>query len=80
MATVDIQVPLELWDDAEKTGSIVIWLYKDGAKVTEGEVIAEMLFEKATFELVAPATGTLHIAVEPEVPVALGDSIGTITT
>ena len=80
MASVEIRVPDNLWDDRDKTGSIVLWLYKEGAVVKEGDVIAEMLFEKATLELPAPASGKLHIAVEAEVPVALGDLIGSIET
>lgn len=80
MASVEIRVPDNLWDDREKTGSIVLWLYAEGASVKEGDVIAEMLYEKATLELPAPASGTLRIGVEAEVPVALGEVIGTIET
>lgn len=80
MATVEIKVPTELWDDKERTGSIVMWLYKDGSHVKEGEVIAELMYEKATFELEAPASGILRIGLEPEIPLSLGDVIGTIET
>lgn len=74
----EVTVPLDLWDEDDKTGSIVMWLYPDGAKVTQGQLIAEILVEKVTLELEAPATGTLRIAVEPEVVVNKGDVVGTI--
>ncbi|MFN3592394.1 MAG: biotin/lipoyl-containing protein, partial [Thermaurantiacus sp.] len=66
MAT-EVSIPTDMWAEDEKTGSIVIWLYKDGAAVREGDLIAEVLVEKVTLELEAPASGTLRIRVEPEV-------------
>ncbi|QMW22277.1 lipoyl domain-containing protein [Sandaracinobacteroides saxicola] len=74
----DVRVPLDLWDEDDKTGSIVMWLYPDGAQVKEGELIAEILVEKVTLELESPATGTLRIRVEPEIVVNKGDVVATI--
>jgi len=65
----EVRVPGNLWDEDDKSGSIVVWLYQDGARVKEGDVIAEMLVEKVTLELDAPASGILRIKVEPEIPV-----------
>lgn len=77
MAT-DVAIPNDLWEEDGKTGSIVMWLYPDGAQVKEGQLIAEVLVEKVTLELEAPATGTLRIKVEPEVVVDKGDVVATI--
>lgn len=74
----DIIVPEGLWSEPDKTGSIVVWLYPDGAEVKEGDVVAELMVEKVTFEIEAPATGKLRIAVEPEVPVELGAVLATV--
>lgn len=74
----DITVPEGLWSERDKTGSIVVWLYPDGAAVQEGDVIAELMVEKVTFEIESPAAGTLRIAVEPEVPVEMGALLGTV--
>lgn len=74
----DVTVPLDLWDEDEKTGSIVLWLYPDGAQVSQGQLIAEILVEKVTLELEAPASGTLRIKVAPEVVVNKGDVVATI--
>jgi pyruvate/2-oxoglutarate dehydrogenase complex dihydrolipoamide acyltransferase (E2) component len=71
-------IPADLWDEDDKTGSIVLWLYADGARVKQGDLIAEVLVEKVTLELEAPATGTLTILVEPEVVVNKGDTVAVI--
>ncbi len=77
MAT-DVIIPTDMWAEDDKTGSIVIWLYKDGAQVREGDIIAEVLVEKVTLELEAPTSGTLRIKVEPEVVVNKGDLVAVI--
>jgi pyruvate/2-oxoglutarate dehydrogenase complex dihydrolipoamide acyltransferase (E2) component len=74
----DVIVPPDLWDEDDKTGSIVLWLYPDGARVEQGQLIAEILVEKVTLELEAPASGTLKIKVAPEVVVNKGDVVATI--
>jgi pyruvate/2-oxoglutarate dehydrogenase complex dihydrolipoamide acyltransferase (E2) component len=74
----EVRVPLDLWAEDDKTGSIVVWLYPDGAAVKEGDLIAEILVEKTTLELYAPATGTLTISVEPEVVIDKGELVATI--
>ena len=74
----EVRIPEGLWDEGEKTGSIVVWLYSDGATVSEGDVLAELMVEKVTFEIDAPSGGTLRIHVEPEVPLEKGTLIATI--
>lgn len=76
--TTEVRIPADLWDEDDKTGSIVLWLYADGATVKQGDVIAEVLVEKVTLELEAPASGTLRIRVEPEVVVNKGDIVAVI--
>lgn len=74
----EVRVPLDLWDEADKTGSIVVWLCPDGAAVSEGDLIAEILVEKTTLELLAPATGTLRICVQPETEIDRGQLVANI--
>ena len=74
----EVRVPDQLWAEDDKTGSIVVWLYPDGAHVNQGDVIAEILVEKVTLELEAPASGKLTIKVQPEIPVDKGDIVATI--
>ena len=74
----EVRIPLDLWDEDDKTGSIVVWLYPDGATVKENDLIAEILVEKTTLELYAPVGGTLKINVEPEVVIDKGQLVATI--
>ncbi|MEM6681235.1 MAG: biotin/lipoyl-containing protein [Pseudomonadota bacterium] len=73
----EIILNADLWDD-DSMGVVASWLYASGDKVTQGEVIAEVMNEKVSFEIEAPATGILHITVEVEAEVSLGSSIGLI--
>ena len=66
------------WDEDDPSGSTVMWLFADGAHVVRGDVIAEILVEKVTLELEAPATGRLSILVGAENVVNKGDRIATI--
>lgn len=68
----DVSIPAGLWNESDEA-AISAWLYSDGDAVSEGSVIAEIMVEKSSFELVAPASGTLHILVGAEVPVRAGE-------
>jgi pyruvate/2-oxoglutarate dehydrogenase complex dihydrolipoamide acyltransferase (E2) component len=74
---VDIRLAADLWDD-ESPGVVASWLYSAGDTVSKGDVVAEVMNEKVSFEIEAPATGTLYIDVEAEAEVALGQAIGRI--
>lgn len=76
MAT-DIIIPSDLYDGDEES-VITAWLASDGAKVTEGALIAEIMTAKVQHEITAPATGTLSIARAQDEVVAKGDVIGSI--
>ena len=77
MAT-DVIIPTDLWGEDDPSGSTVIWLLDEGAAVQQGELIAEILVEKVTLELEAPASGRLRRLVEGESVVNKGDRIATI--
>ena len=73
----DVRVPLDLWPEDDNAESIV-WLFADGAAVIEGDLIAEILVEKATLELYAPASGTLRIGVDAEHAIDSGQLVASI--
>lgn len=73
----DILVPAGLWSEGD-SAVIGSWLYADGDIVVEGAVIAEIMVEKTSHELLAPAGGTLHLAVAEEVEISAGQLIGRI--
>ncbi len=77
MAT-DVIIPPDFWQEDDPSGSTVIWLFDEGAKVRQGEVIAEILVEKVTLELEAPASGRLKRLVEAESVVNKGDRLAII--
>ena len=77
MAT-DVIIPSDLWDEDDPSGSTVIWLFDEGATVRQGDVIAEILVEKVTLELEAPASGRLTRLVEAESVVNKGDRLAVI--
>lgn len=73
-----ILIPPDLWDD-DSPGVISTWLFDDGDTVTEGAVVAELMNEKVSFEITAPATGRLAIEVPAETEVTLAQRIGAVT-
>ncbi len=73
----DITVPTGLWSESDEA-AISAWLYADGDAVAEGAIIAEIMVEKSSFELTAPASGILHISVVAEIPVTAGEVVGSI--
>lgn len=73
----DITIPEDLWDD-DSEGSISSWLFSDGDEVAEGDLIAEVMNEKVTNELLAPASGKLEILVAAEQPVSKGQVVAKI--
>ncbi len=73
----DVIIPPEMWKpDAE--GVLVAWSYPDGAEVQEGDVIAEVMLDKAQMELCASASGRLWHRMAEEAVVRGGDVIGVI--
>ncbi|MGQ5702536.1 lipoyl domain-containing protein [Sandaracinobacteroides sp. A072] len=73
-----VSIPQDLWDEDDRTGASLIWLKPDGARVEQGELIAELQVEKVTLELEAPASGTLRIEVDGDAVVNKGDRVGAI--
>lgn len=74
---VDVLVPTGLWNEGDEA-AISAWLYADGDAVAEGAVIAEIMVEKSSYELLAPASGTLYIAVAAEITVVAGNVVARI--
>jgi len=67
----DVVIPSGLWS-ADDEAAISAWLYADGDAVAEGAIIAEIMVEKSSFELIAPVSGILRIEVAAETPVRAG--------
>ncbi len=74
---VDIVIPSDLWEEDSET-VITNWFLSDGADVTKGTLVAEIMTEKVQFEILAPADGTLKILAQVDDVVAKGAVIGSI--
>jgi pyruvate dehydrogenase E2 component (dihydrolipoamide acetyltransferase) len=72
----DVNMP-KLSDTMEE-GTIVEWKKKTGDEVKQGDVLAEVESDKATFDLEAETGGVLSILVEQGVPAKIGAPIATI--
>jgi pyruvate dehydrogenase E2 component (dihydrolipoamide acetyltransferase) len=72
----DVNMP-KLSDTMEE-GTIVEWKKKTGDEVKQGDVLAEVESDKATFDLEAESGGVLSILVEQGVPAKIGAPIATI--
>lgn len=78
MAT-DISLLPNLWDTAVNPEGIVAnWFFAEGARVSKGATVAEVMVEKTSFDIAAPAGGLLRIVVAKDGVVKPGVVIGTI--
>ena len=59
-------------------GTVLQWYRQDGERVEKGEVLVTIETDKATYDLEAPESGTLHIYVAEGQEVAVGTMIGEI--
>jgi pyruvate/2-oxoglutarate dehydrogenase complex dihydrolipoamide acyltransferase (E2) component len=60
------------------TGIVATWFSRDGERVTQGQVIAELAVDKVSYDVEAPTSGTLRTLVEEEAQVVQGGLIATI--
>jgi pyruvate/2-oxoglutarate dehydrogenase complex dihydrolipoamide acyltransferase (E2) component len=75
---VDVKIPTDLWEE-DNEAAITSWLVSDGATVSEGQLIAEIMVEKVQYEIKAPSAVTIKIGVPLEGVAAKGATIATIS-
>src|SRR5436190_21558689 len=76
---VEITMPQQ--SDTMTEGTVVKWLKKEGDKVKEGDVIAEIETDKATMEMEAFEAGTIAVIKAPEgTKVPVGELIAVLST
>src|SRR5215475_10630570 len=75
------EITMPQQSDTMTEGTVVKWLKKEGEKIKEGDVIAEIETDKATMEMEAFESGTLAvIAVAEGQKVPVGAVLGVIAT
>ena len=76
---VPVVIPENLWEPLGADEAVLVgWQAQDGASVEAGAVIAEIMVEKVTIDIEAPASGRLAIVTPVDSPVHLGDVIAKI--
>ncbi|MDI5985440.1 lipoyl domain-containing protein [Halomonas sp. M4R5S39] len=75
--TTEITVPEDLWE-GDTEGVITAWLVDDGAEVVQGDLVAEVMVEKAQYEIEAPVSGKLSIAKAEDDVVTKGTTIARL--
>ncbi len=75
----EVLFPTMSQDDPAATGVLATWFSRDGDAVTEGQLIAEVQMDKVDAEVVAPASGTLHVDVTEGSEVQQGSVIATVS-
>ena len=76
---VAVAIPADLWEPhGDEEAVLVGWLAQDGAAVSEGAVIAEVMVDKVTIDVAAPASGRLAIVTPVDTRVHPGDVIAKI--
>lgn len=73
----EILVPQGQWEP-DQEAALATWLYEEGEAVQAGVTVAEIMVEKTSFEIAAPASGTLCIAVAEDEIVVAGQVVGSI--
>src|SRR4029079_19791778 len=75
------EITMPQQSDTMTEGTVVKWLKKEGDKVKEGDVIAEIETDKATMEMEAFEAGTIAVIKAPEgTKVPVGELIAVLAT
>lgn len=65
--------------DPDAEGIVASWFVDEGAVVSAGQLVGEVMVEKVSSEVHAPDAGTIHLAVAEEEVVRQGTVIATVT-
>ncbi len=76
---MEVKIKVPRTTKEEKTGVLLSWYKNNGDMIQEGEEIAEVMIEKVTIHIKAPASGRLKILVKENEEVAQGQVIGVIS-
>jgi pyruvate/2-oxoglutarate dehydrogenase complex dihydrolipoamide acyltransferase (E2) component len=74
---MDVIIPEDLWD-GDGEAAISVWFCEEGERVAAGAVLAEIAVEKSSYELLAPASGTIGLLAATEASVARGQIVARI--
>ena len=73
-----ITVPLDLWEEDEDA-VLTAWLIDNGAEVVSGQLLAEVMFEKISYEISSTCDGTITLISEEDDVVKKGSKIAEVS-
>jgi pyruvate/2-oxoglutarate dehydrogenase complex dihydrolipoamide acyltransferase (E2) component len=73
----DVRFPESQYNE-DASGVVATWYVADGEQVADGQLLAEVQLDKASFEVPAPCAGTVHLLVGEDAEVTPGAVIARI--
>ncbi len=74
----DVVFPQLSEDDPTAEGVLATWFVGDGDQVASGQLLGEVMVDKVSAEVVAPAAGHIHLLVAEEQTAQQGDVIAQV--
>lgn len=74
----DVAFPPLSREDPDSVGVLSSWFVRDGDRVREDQVLAEVQVDKVSAEVPSPTDGVVHLLVPEEAEVAQGTLIATV--
>ena len=75
---IDVLFPIMSKENPTAEGVVSTWFVGDGEVVAEGQLLAEVQVDKVSQEVLAPASGIVHLLTEEETVVEQGEVIARI--
>lgn len=76
--TKSIIVPMDLWEEDEEA-VLTSWLVDNDSKVTIGQLVAEVMVEKISYEINSTCDGTITLISEEDDVVNKGSVIAEVS-
>ena len=75
----DVLFPRLSEDEPAAEGVLATWFVADGDQVASGQLLAEVMVEKVSGEVTAPASGRVRLLVSEDQPVRQGEVIAHVS-
>jgi pyruvate/2-oxoglutarate dehydrogenase complex dihydrolipoamide acyltransferase (E2) component len=74
----DVVFPQLSKEEPTAEGVLATWFVSDGDQVASGQLLGEVMVDKVSGEVVAPAAGHIHLLVAEEQTARQGDVIAQV--
>lgn len=74
----DVVFPKLSEQDPVAEGVVATWFVRDGDQVASGQLLGEVMVEKVSGEVIAPAAGQVLLVVGEDQPARQGDVIARV--